>query len=94
MDKVKHKSEVALRLKSARAAKGLTQLQVQRATNINEATIGGYENGVSEPSLFNLSMLAALYEVSTDWIINGVESSKSDEFIKQLKGLINEYESK
>lgn len=70
-DKETHRTSVAQRLKKARERKGLTQHQVQHETNIPSATISGYENEVAQPNLYKLSLLAKLYEVSTDWIING-----------------------
>lgn len=74
MDKEVHRKLIAERLKKARERKGLTQVQVEKHTKINSATVGGYENEVSQPNLYNLSLLAKLYEVSTDWIINGTDT--------------------
>lgn len=59
------------RLKIAREKKGLSQIQVKERTNINNKTLSGYENGVSEPDTKTLSMLAELYEVSYKWLLTG-----------------------
>lgn len=52
----------ALRL--AREKKGLTQKQVMALTGINNKTLSGYENGVSEPDMDTLDTLLKLYGVS------------------------------
>jgi transcriptional regulator with XRE-family HTH domain len=62
-------NKVGRRLKKARQNKGLTQVQVKRLTNINNKTLSGYENGVSEPDYETLKTLADLYNVSTDYLL-------------------------
>lgn len=57
------------RLKSARLKAGLKQIQVKERTQINNKTLSGYENGVSEPDLNTLTVLADLYNVSTDYLL-------------------------
>lgn len=61
-------STVGERLRRARKNKGLKQTQVKERTGINNKTLSGYENGVSEPDLDTLKILADLYEVSIDWL--------------------------
>lgn len=56
------------RLRIARERKNLKQTQVRDRTGINNKTLSGYENGVSEPDLDTLKVLADLYEVSVDWL--------------------------
>jgi transcriptional regulator with XRE-family HTH domain len=56
------------RLRRAREKKNLTQVAVRERTGINNKTLSGYEKGVSEPDIETLKKLAALYEVSVDWI--------------------------
>lgn len=53
-------------LRLAREKRGLTQLQVMRQTGINNKTLSGYENGISEPDLQTLTVLFRLYDVSAD----------------------------
>jgi len=66
------KEEISLRLKKSRELKGLSQREVSKLSGINNKTISGYENNVSEPDLLTISKLASIYGVSVDWIINGV----------------------
>ncbi|SDH99887.1 helix-turn-helix domain-containing protein [Desulfosporosinus hippei] len=67
--------ELNIRLKETRISKGLTQLQVMKLTNVNHKTLSGYENGVSEPDLETLKILAILYNVSTDYLLGRTDDS-------------------
>lgn len=84
------------RLKIARDRKGYTQVFVRERTNINNKTLSGYENGVSEPDTHTLSLLADLYEVSYRWLLTGKgnieESNNIDDSIEyndELEEFIN-----
>lgn len=67
-------STIAERLRKARERKNLRQTQVKAQTGINNKTLSGYENGVSEPDLDTLKRLAELYEVTVDWLTGMTES--------------------
>lgn len=56
-------------LKSAREDMDLTQLDVMKLTGINNKTLSGYENGVSEPDFRSLAALARLYKISFDELL-------------------------
>lgn len=71
---------VAERLRSARQKKGLSQMEVMRLTQINNKTLSGYENAVSDPDLDTLVMLANLYAVSTDYLLGKV-ANPHDELV-------------
>lgn len=64
-------SSLGERLKLARERTGLKQTQVKEKTNINNKTLSGYENNVSEPDTSTLATLADLYEVSYKWLLSG-----------------------
>ncbi|NEX77406.1 helix-turn-helix transcriptional regulator [Bacillus thermocopriae] len=64
-------STLGERLKLARERTGLKQTQVKERTNINNKTLSGYENNVSEPDSATLGVLAELYGVSYRWLITG-----------------------
>lgn len=64
-------STLGERLRLAREKKGLKQTQVKERTNINNKTLSGYENNVSEPDSNTLATLADLYEVSYRWLLTG-----------------------
>ncbi len=59
------------RLRIARQKSGLRQTQVKERTNINNKTLSGYENNVSEPDMSTLTVLTELYGVSYEWLLTG-----------------------
>lgn len=59
------------RLRIARQKSGLRQTQVKDRTNINNKTLSGYENNVSEPDMNTLAVLTELYGVSYKWLLTG-----------------------
>jgi len=67
----------ANRLKEARINKKFSQVQVKQHTGINNKTLSGYENGVSEPDYDTLKVLCDLYEVSTDWVLGNTNNPNS-----------------
>ena len=64
---------LGIRLKMAREAKNLTQVQVKSLTNIHNKTLSGYEQGVSEPDIDTLKTLANLYETSIDYLVGNTD---------------------
>lgn len=67
------------RLKSARAEKGLSQVELAKAVGVSAATISSYEtvNGTKIPSLDKASTIAAVLEVSLDWLCGAtIETEK------------------
>lgn len=78
-------SMIANRLQKARNDKGLNQTEVYKLTGINNKTLSGYENKVSEPDLETLTTLATLYDVSTDYLLghdSTTITTDSDQFIE------------
>ena len=61
--------EFGFALRVAREKRGLTQTQVMQLTGINNKTLSGYENGVSEPDLQTLATLLRLYHASADRLL-------------------------
>lgn len=61
--------ELGYRLRLARERQGLTQTRVMELTGINNKTLSGYENGVSEPDLHTLAVLLKLYRLSADQLL-------------------------
>lgn len=67
------------RLRIARERTGLSQVEVRRRTNINNKTLSGYENNVSEPDSETMVTLADLYEVSYRWLLAGKGDMLNDD---------------
>ena len=53
-------------LRNTREDKDLTQTQVMKDTGINNKTLSGYENGVSEPDIETMVLLFKYYNLSAD----------------------------
>ncbi|MEK4273153.1 helix-turn-helix domain-containing protein [Paenibacillus sp. FSL R7-0026] len=66
------------RLKEARLKAGLTQIQVRDHTGINNKTLSGYENKISEPDYETLKSLCDLYGVTTDWVLGHTNNPHSN----------------
>lgn len=66
------------RLKEARIKAGFTQIQVKDHTGINNKTLSGYENKISEPDYETLKKLCHLYGVTTDWVLGHTNNPNSD----------------
>lgn len=58
-----------MRLKEVREANGYTQEYVARQLNIRQNTYSQYENGQRQIPIESLIILAKLYGVSTDYIL-------------------------
>ncbi|MEC0237784.1 helix-turn-helix transcriptional regulator [Paenibacillus kribbensis] len=68
----------AKRLKEARLkANNMTQLQVMRATGINNKTLSGYETGKNQPDYDTLKVLCDLYGVTSDWVLGHTNNPNS-----------------
>lgn len=67
----------ALRLKQARTKAKVTQIELQRLTGINNKTLSGYENGISEPDYETLKQLCDFYGVTTDWVLGHTNNPHS-----------------
>lgn len=73
-------SIVSERLRAARTKKSLSQVDVMRLTKINNKTLSGYENAVSEPDYASLVLLSNIYGVSTDYLLGRVDNP-TDELV-------------
>lgn len=60
---------IGLALKNAREDLDMKQTEVMHKIGVNNKTLSGYENGVSEPDLETFARLVALYGLSADEIL-------------------------
>lgn len=67
------KSVFCERLKDLRAEKGVGQIELAKAINVSKGIISLWENGLREPKLSNLIVLAQYFEVSIDYLV-GLEN--------------------
>lgn len=59
------------RLKELRLELGLSQQALADRLNVSQQTICKYENGMIEPNIDMLKTMAALFDVSVDYLIDG-----------------------
>ena len=57
-----------------RDAKGLTDYAVAKETGIATATLSGWKNGIYEPKIEKLAILARFFGVSVDYFLNNKET--------------------
>lgn len=52
----------------------MTQVDASTKLEIARTTYSGYERGTSEPDFEMINKMAKLFNVSTEWLINGKET--------------------
>lgn len=66
-------STIGQRIKDLRTAKGFSLQELADLVGKSKGNISGYENDKYEPSAQTIISLAKHFEVSADWLLNGVE---------------------
>lgn len=61
------------RLKELRIEKGLGQVELSEAINVSKGIISLWENGLREPKLSNLIIMAQYFDVTIDYLA-GIEN--------------------
>ena len=61
--------EFTKRLKELRTEKGLTQVQLAKATKLSTTAISYWENGERVPNAIAIITLARFFEVTTDYLL-------------------------
>lgn len=91
---------VADRIKALREIKGITQAELARRLGVTRSSVNAWELGISTPSTQYIVELAAIFGVSTDYLL-GVNTSASiringltEEDVQILYGLINHFQKK
>ncbi|TCZ76149.1 XRE family transcriptional regulator [Paenibacillus albiflavus] len=70
-------SVLGKRLKQARDAKKMTQIDAAKKLGISNGTLSGYERNYRDPDTLTLEKMAALYEVKVDWLLGRDSNSNS-----------------
>lgn len=72
----------------------ITQKQLAKELNIAPSTLGGYVQGYSEPDFDTLKLLAAYFDVSTDYLLDFQrgknDTSQQDELLRIFQSLSEE----
>lgn len=89
--------DLAEKLKTLRLQNGYSQKHVASTLDISVSILSGYETGEKTPSVEKLLKLAALYQVSTDYLLGVVKTENpktldashlTDEQFKAIKQLL------
>ena len=59
------------RLKMARCARGITQVQIAKRIGVTPNTYSRYETGLNEPNLLNLVRICDILGVKSDYLLTG-----------------------
>lgn len=84
----KHGVPFALRLRTARELRKLSQDEVARKSGLQPSAVSHFETGTRKPSFDNLRRLADALEVTTDYLVGRVDdpaaSAPPGELYRQL----------
>lgn len=72
------------RIRDLREDLDLRQIDVSKATNIDQKTLSNYETGKTNPDSYSIMKLADFFNVSTDYLLGYSEIN-----IKSNKDIIN-----
>jgi transcriptional regulator with XRE-family HTH domain len=64
------------RLRQCRRDRGLTQAGVARSLGVARVSVTLWEGDKTRPSLDHLLRLAKLFDVSSDWLLTGLEPTR------------------
>jgi transcriptional regulator with XRE-family HTH domain len=79
-----HKMELNERLKAARKAAGLTQQAVAEHFNISRVSVTQWELGQTRPDQDKFGSLAALYDVSLEWLMEEHGDGPKEQSAKRI----------
>lgn len=71
-----YKESYHTKIRKTRLKLGYTQEEVEQETGIKQDAISKMENGIREPNLETLGILADFYEVSVDWLLGTKGNNK------------------
>lgn len=69
---------LANRLRTLREHATLSQADVAAALDVSIPTVSEWEKGKKKPARARIPALARLYDVSTDFLLNGIDLRRSD----------------
>lgn len=72
------------RLRIARKNAELTQAQVANELGIDKSTYSGYETGKSEPDILKVQKLSYMFNVTSDFLIIGKDSTKFQNYTPDI----------
>lgn len=82
------------RIRSLREDRDLRQIDVSKATGIDQKTLSNYETGKTNPDSYALIRLADFFEVTIDYIVGRVNTNyyKCNDIAKKILEIQNALE--
>ena len=80
------------RIRDLREDRDLRQIDVAKATNIDQKTLSNYETGKTNPDSYSLIKLADFFGVSIDYLLGRVDRNYYSEY--DIINEINEIQNK
>lgn len=74
---------ISEKIQQLRKSRGLSQEQLAEKLDISRQAVSKWESGTSTPDIEKIVLMSELFEVSTDYLIKGEETSKSNETVQQ-----------
>lgn len=80
------------RIRTLREDRDLRQLDVAKATGIDQKTLSNYETGKTNPDSFAIIRLAEFFNVSTDYLlgVNDYSIASSSQIIEKIDKIESE----
>lgn len=69
---------LGMRIAALRRQAGISQRELARRLNVSASAVGMYEQGRREPAADRLVGLAAIFGVSTDYLLTGIPAEPGD----------------
>lgn len=69
---------LATRVKGLRQSRGYSQTELAKLLNVSQNTIASYESGRIQPSISALVKLAAVYDVTVDYLVGASPQAADD----------------
>ena len=85
--------KIGLNIKKLRLAKGMTQEELAEYTGVNSRAISRWENGITFPDISLLPMLANIFEVTVDELLD-VDVYKEEQDVKSIIEENQKYKNK
>ncbi|SMC37394.1 Helix-turn-helix [Oscillospiraceae bacterium] len=70
---------IADRIQSLRKAKGMSQEQLADAVGVSRQAVSKWESEQATPDLDKVVIMSDIFEVTTDYILKGIEPAVSDD---------------
>jgi len=77
------------RIRSLREDRDLRQIDVAKATGIDQKTLSNYETEKTNPDSYSIIKLADFFNVSTDYLlgVNDVDLSNNEKIVSEIKNI-------